>query len=166
MVREKYILLSAIVVLLTGLAILTNCESKDIRVDNETIILPQKQLYEDDKPESRVIKEGTLCCQKDTIGIVRDGDIIAIIKISEPIVVAQAEEEYEWGYFQFPTLYRNERGHLVVEYQLKPDSYTAYGEDSNIRMVSIDDGKTWRRQSQPFFKKDRYRVEMSNGDVL
>lgn len=142
----------------------TNCDNKD-STNNESRVIPTKVISEETKSD-RTIKEGVICAKEDTIGIVREGKCIAIIHLSEPIIVAQATEDYEWGFFQFPTLYRNERGELIVDYQMKPDSYTSYGEETNVRVISKDEGVTWESSDDTFFQKDRYRVELSDGDVL
>ena len=91
----------------------TNCDNKD-STNNESRVIPTKVISEETKSD-RTIKEGVICAKEDTIGIVREGKCIAIIHLSEPIIVAQATEDYDWALVQFPKLERYVIGELIVD---------------------------------------------------
>ena len=52
--------------------------------------------------DSLEINEGILSQTAQMIKYKKDGKTVAIIKLSEPVKVAQADQEELWGYFQFP----------------------------------------------------------------
>ena len=91
------------------------------------------------------IHEGILSEHKQTVRLKSEGRKIGKVKLGEPVVVAMAEESYNWGYFQFPTIDRMGDGSLLISWQMKADSYKAYGQ-SNVgknKMMSRDNGRTW-----------------------
>ena len=111
------------------------------------------------------IHEGIVSQKADTIRIMRNGETIAVVKLSAPVIVAQAEEEEKWGYYQFPVIYK-EDNLVFIDWQMRPDSYTAYGEESYARIMSLDEGETWKLLNDDYPRFERYRVELNNGDVL
>lgn len=113
-----------------------------------------------------VITEGVVSQKEDTFRILRNDECIAIVKLEKPIVVSQAETSEGWGFFQFPVIYKGENQQLIVDWQMRPDSYTAYGEQSHGRMMSLDEGNTWIPLDEDLFRKERYRVELKSGDIL
>lgn len=112
------------------------------------------------------IKEGYVSQKSDTIRIMRDGKAIAIVRLSEPVQVSQASEPEGWGFFQFPKIFRNEKGHLIVKWQMRADSHTDYGIDSFGRRISYDEGETWIPLDEDCLDKEQYRVELRNGGIL
>lgn len=92
-----------------------------------------------------IIYEGTVSKHKQTVKIKNGKKTIAKISLDEPTIVAVADEPLKWGYFQFPNIYRMVDGALLVTWQMRADSYKAYGQRNvgkNKRM-SKDNGKTW-----------------------
>lgn len=113
------------------------------------------------------IREGVVSQQEETIRILRNGEAVAIVRLGEPNIIDQADKEEPWGYFQFPNIFRaSENSNLIVRYQMRPDSYTAYGQDSFGKLMSRDEGLTWDMLDREYFDKSNYRVELNNGDVL
>lgn len=102
-----------------------------------------------------------------TVRVMREGECVAIIRLGEPVTVAQAEREEPWGYFQNPVIYRGEyTNYLIVKWAMQADSHLVYGQDSNGRLMSADDGVTWGALDRDYFNKKRDRVELRNGDVI
>lgn len=122
-------------------------------------------IYEETAP-SLVINEGYISKKADTLRIVRDKETVAIVILSEPQIVAQAEEEEIWGYFQFPDISRIDDNNLLVSWSMKEDSHTAYGEYSSGMVISKDEGETWEKITHSFFLKSKSGVELTNGDYL
>ena len=123
-------------------------------------------IISEEQTPNLLIKQGIVSQKADTFRILRNGEPVAILRLSNPIIVAQAEKKEEWGYFQFPKLFRDEKGDLIVKWQMKPDSHTVYGEDKYGRCFSNDEGATWGQIDFDYFDKDQYRVELRNGDIL
>ena len=99
-------------------------------------------IYEDFSP-NLTIKEGYVSQKADTLRVLRDNTCTAIVILSDPIVLAKAEEEEPWGYFQFPRIYRTDDNILLVSYSMKEDSHMAYGDNSYGLLISKDEGNTW-----------------------
>lgn len=120
--------------------------------------------------DSLEIREGLLSHTAQKIKYKRKGKVCAVIELSEPVKVAQAEQEEEWGYFQFPTIAKTDNGTLVVSWQMKADSHTAYGQKSDRKyapMISKDNGKTWKPQTKDIFAiGGNYHVQLDNGDII
>lgn len=115
------------------------------------------------------IREGILCTHKRTIKHREDGKIIAEVKLSEPVVVAMADKEYPWGYYQFPSIGKAADGTLIVRWSMKEDSHKAYGAKPRGKnsMMSKDGGNTWSDLDKNYFApSSRHRLEKRNGDVL
>ena len=123
-------------------------------------------LAEERSPDLN-IHEGLLSTQSDTVRIVRDGAGVAIVVIDAPKIVAQATEEEPWGFFQFPQVYRSEDGSIKLTWSMRADSYKAYGDlDGCGFLESRDEGLTWVVPTGDFFRKDAYRADLRNGDIL
>ena len=128
-------------------------------------------IYDEDVDvkTSLVIHEGIVSEHKQTIIYRRNSKRIAKIKLSEPVVVAVADKEYPWGYFQFPSIGKTADGTLIVRWSMKEDSHKAYGAKSRGKnsIMSKDGGKTWSDLDKNYFApSSRHRLEKRNGDVL
>lgn len=66
------------------------------------------------------------------------------VRIGEARVVAVADEEVGWGYYQFPSISRWEDRTLCLTYNIAPDTAESYGSPRAV-MTSKDGGKTWNR---------------------
>lgn len=156
--------------LFMGLSFLSACQNNDnIGIIEEAEEFRDTTLasIEEEVIPNLTIHQGLVSQTEQTIRVIRGGKAVAIVKISEPKIVAQAETEQEWGFFQFPIIYRAfENDNLIVRWQLKNDSQTAYGEDSYGYMMSTDEGNTWETLDRSYFGKERYWVELQNGNIL
>lgn len=123
------------------------------------------RIQEEVKPKLD-IREGFVSTGEQFIPIIRGDDTLATVYLGEPRIVAQADKPEEWGYFQFPKIFRNDRGDIVVSWQMNTDSHLSYGVGSSGLLISKDEGETWVRPDYSFFNKSRYSVELSNGDIL
>ena len=116
------------------------------------------------------IHEGYLSRTTQRISYKREGRKSAIIELSEPIMVAQADRELPWGYYQFPKIGKTEDGTLIVTWQMKEDSHLTYGNASVVSytpMMSIDGGKTWKPQNKEVKKYVRgYNAILNDGSVI
>lgn len=161
-----------VLIVCLALTLFTNCVNNDnvadiqsrdaIDFDNESYV----SIAEGEKTDLK-IKEHYLCQKEETIKIVRDNESVAIVNLGKPIVIAQAEDECEWGWFQFPVIYFVEDGNIMVQWQMKPDSYTVYGDNgTNARLISKDNGLTWMPEDKNYYHKDNMYVELKDGDIL
>lgn len=138
-----------------------NQADEKINFDDETFA-----SIAEESTSNLVIKEHYVSQKEEIIRILRGDKSVAIVKLGEPIVVAQAEDVLEWGYFQFPEIFFVGDGIMMVSWQMKPDSYTVYGEDSNARLISKDGGLTWVEQDKDYYDKDNSFIEFKDGNVL
>lgn len=120
--------------------------------------------------DSLEIHEGILCQTARRIKYMSEGELKAVIDISEPVMVAIADQEEEWGFFQFPNIGKAEDGTLVVSWQMKADSPKEYGKTSNrkyIPMMSKDDGKTWSPRDRKYdLKRNANYVRLRDNSVM
>ena len=127
--------------LLLGMS--TPMKMTDARANNAVIQIETKPNLE--------IHEGYVS-QKDEIIIVKQGrKTIVRVHLSEPVMVAMAEQEEQWGYFQFPGIGKATDGSLRITWQMNADSHKSYGTTSgreNLPMLSYDGGKTWRAEKK------------------
>ncbi|MBP6963557.1 MAG: exo-alpha-sialidase [Armatimonadetes bacterium] len=61
---------------------------------------------------------------------------------AEPQVIAVADKEYGWGWYQFPSIGEWADGTLCLTYSAAPDAAESYGTPRPM-MTSHDRGKTW-----------------------
>lgn len=107
--------------------------------------------------------------KNETIGIVFLNDTIGIVEISEPYIVATADKEYPWGWFQFPILGINDEGHILVRWSMRNDSSEEYGKPNELNSyrISFNRGKTWvsptKDQVFPIYSE---AVNLPDGDYL
>jgi len=120
--------------------------------------------------DSLEIREGIISKTAQKIYYRREGRVCAVIELTEPVKVAQAIQEEQWGYFQFPNIGTSEDGTLIVSWQMNADSHKAYGTSSGREigpMISKDGGKTWRPKDRDYNRFSRgYNIMMSDGRVL
>ncbi len=112
------------------------------------------------------IREGYVSQKEETVTIVRNGKTVAELRLGEPILVAQAEKEEKWGYFQFPGIARTNDGKLIVSWQLNEDSHKAYGKGVSGHMMSSDEGKTWKPLDKEYFTVGSRMLRLRNGNIL
>lgn len=140
---------------------MTNC-CKNVK----TMVYQEKEKDVD----SLVIKEGLVCETSQRIIYKRKDKKLGVITLSEPVMVAQAQQDEEWGFFQFPIIAKTNDNILIVTWQMKEDSHTVYGQKSKRNyspMMSKDEGKTWQVQDDKYFAiGGNYHVNLNNGDVL
>ncbi len=79
---------------------------------------------------------------------VRRGKPSVHVDIDAPVVIAVADQEYKWGFFQFPSIARWADGSIAVKYNMTTDAAESYGLP-NPTMVSSDVGKTWTAHTDP-----------------
>ena len=104
--------------------------------------------------DSLRIHEGILSQHAMRIKYKINGKKKATITLSEPVMVAMAEQEERWGFFQFPYLSETPDGTLRVEWSMNEDTHMSYGKDpakSYTPMISKDDGKTWEPQNKGYY---------------
>ena len=116
--------------------------------------------HEDNVKNILQVKEGILCPSSKKIIYKRNGEKIALIKLSDAVCVAQAEKEESWGFFQFPTISKSNDGVIYVNWQMAEDTHKSYGLKTgrSISMKSNNKGLNWSPQSENYFafNKDYY----------
>ena len=130
-----------------------------------------KRVTWSEKPKLYPFQEGIVCPNSTRIKYKIEGKTRAIIKLSEPVVIAMADDEEPWGYYQFPSIGRDENGVLKIGWSMIKDSHETYGQktkrkESNER-VSFDGGRTWRIPEKEYNTYRRaYNLFLSNGDYI
>lgn len=127
---------------------------------------PQPPIIEEESNPEMTIKEGYISQKKESIKVIRNGRVVAKIKLGEPVMVAQAEQEEKWGYFQFPGIGRTEDGRLIVSWQMSEDSHKAYGKGKSCYRMSNDEGKTWIPRDREYFTISGRMLRLRNGNIL
>jgi len=112
------------------------------------------------------IRQGLVSQSEQTVRVLRNGEAVAVVRLGEPVIVAQADQAWEWGYFQFPKIYRAEDGNFLVRFQLKTDSYKEYGSDSYGWLASKNDGATWDVPERQYYHRVNNFVEFKEGNIL
>ena len=79
--------------------------------------------------DSLSIHEGIVCTEAKTINYYKNGNTVATIQLSDPVKVAQADRVEPWGYFQFPSISKTDKGMLFVSWQMAEDSHKMYGKE-------------------------------------
>ncbi len=154
------------------IAMLMGCQTVDYpeekKLEDESILTDEKYSAIGENVHNCLdLRQGHVSQKADTFRVIRNNKAIAAIVLSAPVIVAQADKDEEWGYFQFPIIFRDNDKNLVVKWQMRSDSQSDYGLDLYGRKISSDEGKTWNTLTNiSAFDKERYYVELSNGDVL
>ena len=116
-----------------------------------------KSITYNEKPktaDSLRIHEGILSQHAMRIKYKRNGKKAAEIYLSEPVMVAMAEQEEGWGFFQFPYISESPNGTLRIEWSMNEDTHMSYGKGPAkpyAPMISKDRGKTWEPQDKGYF---------------
>lgn len=120
--------------------------------------------------ESIEIHEGIVSQHAMKIKYKRNGKKVATITLSEPVVVAQANQEEAWGYYQFPSIGRADDGTLIVGWQMKEDSHTTYGKSSSRKeapKMSKDKGKTWTERDKNYHElRGVNQIRLKDGRIF
>lgn len=125
-----------------------------------------------DRGDSLTIHEGILCTTAQRIRYkpMTKTSAEASIILSEPVMVTMAEQEEEWGFYQFPKIGIADDGTLIVSWSMKKDTPKTYGLASSRQatpMMSKDGGKTWRPQDRKYEITFRgYNLTMSDGSFI
>lgn len=117
-----------------------------ISIGAYAISMAYSDFLEDKAYKDRfIIREGILANHAKTVRFNEQGRPSATVKLEEPVVVSQSEIPLEWGYYQFPSIFKMYDGNLLVTWQMKEDSfYTLGGKDKGKNMMlSTDQGRTW-----------------------
>ena len=120
--------------------------------------------------DSLVICEGIICQTATLINYISLNGTEAQIEMSEPVMVAMADQKEKWGYFQFPGIGRAEDGTLIVTWTMKGDTYKMYGRKSPREMtpmMSKDRGRSWVKRDRKYvMEKGKNDPILRNGSRL
>lgn len=136
-----------------------------------------EHYYEEEKPCIKIelspkwsISQEFLSQHEDSFPIMQSDKRIGTVYLGEPVLIAQAEKDEEWGYFQFPVIAKTSEGVLLVSWQMREDSHTSYGKKPTVgtnTMMSKDDGLTWHLTDYRYNARTKgYNVSMKNGAYL
>lgn len=116
------------------------------------------------------IHEGIVSTKAQIIELLDGGNKCVSIGLSEPTMIAQAENEEPWGFFQFPSVSLSEEGFLIVSWKMTEDSYKSYGDTPgkySASFISKDGGITWSHTDGYFKTRSmEYNVFLNNGDYI
>lgn len=163
MKRTIYILLfSFIVIIPILLGTATPMKMTDAREKNAVIRIETEPNLE--------IHEGYVSQKDETVLVKQGRKTIAKVHLGEPVVVAQAEQEEKWGYYQFPNIGKADDGTLIVQWQMQDDSHLSYGKKTDRKykpQMSKDNGKTWipMDKSYSIYRRDN-NVYLKNGGYI
>src|SRR5690606_12589863 len=80
------------------------------------------------------------------------------------VIVAVADRELPWGFFNFPSIRRAVSGQISVSWSMSPDNANSYGQaTTGNSAVSSDEGKTWTRVERA---PTGGGIVLSNGDRI
>lgn len=125
--------------------------------------------YNVSQKEQFIIKEGILAEKRKNVKFYENRKLRAIVKLKDPVVVSQSDKPLEWGYYQFPSMYRMEDGNILVTWQMKEDDYKTLGgkEKGKNMMLSTDNGKTWKDYDNRYsLEQYYYSLKKENGECL
>ena len=106
----------------------------------------EARLIWDERSQTKEIgiKQGIPVYEESNVDYKRNGDIILKIKLDEPVIVSIASKPEEWGFFQFPSIYRSQdNGELVAKWNMATDAVESYGKGGHGFAISRDGGKIW-----------------------
>ena len=113
------------------------------------------------------MREGIMAKKAKTVRFKEKGKSRLKVKLSKPVVVSRSEEPMEWGYYQFPSMYRMEDGNLLITWQMKEDSHKTLGgkDKGKNMMLSTNNGRTWIDYDNRYsIEQYYYSVKKTNGD--
>lgn len=119
--------------------------------------------------DSLEINEGILSTKKQKIIYKKYGKRVATIELSKPVMVAQAEQEERWGFYQFPSIGKASDGTLIVKWHMQEDSHKTYGKIGRryTPMMSKDNGLSWEPQDKDYYAPAHgYNGFMRNGQLI
>ncbi len=95
------------------------------------------------------VKIGIPAFEGGKINYMRNGQSVLTVNLKDPYTVSLADEPQEWGFFQFPSIYRSRDNKLVATWHMAIDHPESYGKGLAFA-VSSDGGKSWDSfESQP-----------------
>lgn len=158
----RLLLLSLIVVIPLVLGMASPTKMTDAREKNAVIKVETEPNLE--------IHEGYLSQKEETVLVKNGRKTVARILLGMPVMVAQAEQEEKWGYYQFPSIGRSDDGAIVVGWRMQDDSHKTYGVVSKRDtrpMMSRDGGTTWRpKDNSSFTLYSDYYYSLSDGGTI
>ena len=106
----------------------------------------EARLIWDERSQTKEIgiKQGIPVYEESNVDYKRNGDVVLKIKLEEPVIVSVATKPEEWGYFQFPSIYRNQDDNkLVAKWNMATDAVESYGKGGHGFAISRDGGQIW-----------------------
>jgi len=89
------------------------------------------------------IKHGIPAFDAADIDYKQDGKSFLTVRLETPVIVDVAEKPENWGFFQFPGVYRTKDDLLVAHWNMSEDAVVSYGRREPGVAVSKDGGRTW-----------------------
>ena len=116
------------------------------------------------------LHEGYVSQKEETVLVKQGRIIVAKVHLGAPVMVAQAEQEEKWGYYQFPNIGIANDGTLIVQWQMQDDSHLSYGKDTKRRykpQMSKNHGKTWTPidKNYDIYRRDN-NLYLKNGGYI
>ena len=107
---SKVIIIKDIHFWLFFMFLIYSCNNVDNNQENSADMNPIEfedttltNIFEEKNP-NLTIREGNICHDRRSYRVMRNGKAIAIVRIGKPIMVVQALNEENWGWFQFPSI--------------------------------------------------------------
>lgn len=144
----------------------SNIKSFRVRKVGEVVLAEKDTVewVENKGANIAAIKAGIPAYGEWVVKYIRNGKQLMEVELGEPVIVAEADRELPWGFFNFPSIRRAVSGQMSVSWSMSPDNAESYGQaTTGNSAVSSDEGKTWTRVERA---PTGGGIVLSNGDRI
>ncbi|RZF59355.1 IPT/TIG domain-containing protein [Sphingobacterium corticibacterium] len=123
------------------------------------------EWIENKSPNIAAIRAGIPAYDEQVVKYIRNGRQLLEVELGKPVIVAVADRELPWGFFNFPGIRRSLSGQQIsVSWSMSHDNAESYGQAvSGNSAVSSDEGETWTRVERA---PTGGGILLSNGDRI
>ena len=145
----------------------SNIKSFRVRKIGELVLAEKDTLewIENKSPNIAAIRAGIPAYDEQVVKYIRNGRQLLEVELGKPVIVAVADRELPWGFFNFPGIRRSLSGQQIsVSWSMSHDNAESYGQAvSGNSAVSSDEGETWTRVERA---PTGGGILLSNGDRI
>ena len=144
----------------------SNIKSFRVRKIGELVVAEKDTLEwtENKSPNIAAIRAGIPAYNEQVVKYIRNGHQLLEVELSEPVIVAVADRELPWGFFNFPSIRRAVSGQMSISWSMSHDNAESYGQaTTGNNAVSSDEGATWTRAERA---PTGGGIVLSNGDRI
>lgn len=145
----------------------SNIKSFRVRKIGELVLAEKDTIewIENKSPNIAAIRAGIPAYDEQVVKYIRNGRQLLEVELGKPVIVAVADRELPWGFFNFPGIRRSLSGQQIsVSWSMSHDNAESYGQAvSGNSAVSSDEGETWTRVERA---PTGGGILLSNGDRI